>query len=255
MRLIDGAIAIGGDLPSSWTTTVEVPPGAGSSHDSGVDRLSSIERVRDGMRAALGNSNGPTITIGGDCGVELAAIEHANIRGDVAVVWLDAHPDLNTPASSPSRAFHGMVLRTLLGDGPAQLVPASPLLASRVVLAGTRALDDSESDFIDASGIDLLGPNESTPENLVGALLATGAASVYLHIDLDVLDPSEFTSLGYPEPFGLSLAQLLDLIAAARRALPLAGAGITEFAPSSASATTDELPVILRVIGALTKKL
>ena len=255
MRLIDGATAIGGDLPASWTTTVEVPSGAGSSQESGVDRLSSIEQVRDGMRAALGTQTGPTITIGGDCGVELAAIEHANSRGDIAVVWFDAHPDINTAASSPSGAFHGMVLRTLLGDGPAQLVPASPLLPSRVVLAGTRALDDSESDFIDASGIRLLGPNEITPDNLVEALLATGAASVYLHIDLDVLDPSEFASLGFPEPFGLSLAQLLELIDAARRALPLAGAGITEFAPSSPSATSDELPVILRVIGALTKKL
>lgn len=253
MRLIDGATAIGGDLPSTWTTTVEVPSGAGSSHDSGVDRLSSIEQVRDGMRAAFGTRPGPAITIGGDCGVELAAIEHANTRDDVAVVWFDAHPDLNTPATSPSGAFHGMVLRTLLGDGPAQLVPASPLLASRVVLAGTRALDDSESAFIDASGIELLGPNEITPESLVAALVATGAASVYLHIDLDVLDPAEFTSLGYPEPFGLTLTQLLELIAAARRALPLAGAGITEFAPSSTEASSDELPVILRVIGALTK--
>jgi arginase len=41
-------------------------------------------------------------------------------HGDgLAVVWFDAHGDLNTPESSPSGAFHGMVLRTLLGQGPA----------------------------------------------------------------------------------------------------------------------------------------
>lgn len=255
MRLVDGANAILGDLPPSWTKTVAVPPGAGTSLDSGVDRLSSLLHVRDGLRTALAASASPTITIGGDCGVELAAIEHSAAGRDTVVVWIDAHPDLNTPDTSPTGAFHGMVLRTLLGDGPAELVPAVPLRSDRVILVGTRALDDAESDYVDASGIVLLGPTGLSAESLTDAILASGAAEVYLHIDLDVLDPAEFASLSYPEPFGLTVQHVLDLVIAARTALPLAGAGITEFAPSSDAATADELPAILRVIGALTRKL
>src|SRR6476619_630496 len=58
--------------------------------------------------------------VGGTCGVEVAPVGYLNEKydGDLAVIWLDAHGDLNNPASSPSGHFHGMPLRTLLGDGP-----------------------------------------------------------------------------------------------------------------------------------------
>src|SRR4029078_8119073 len=63
------------------------------------------------------------LSIGGTCGTELAPVAYLNERwgGRMAVLWLDAHADLNPPASSPSGHFHGMVLRTLLGDGPREL--------------------------------------------------------------------------------------------------------------------------------------
>lgn len=253
MRLIEGAEAISDDLPTSSTLRVDVPQGAGSSLGSGVHRLSSIQYVRDELRATLQDAAAPAIVIGGDCGVELAAIERVIHGGETAVVWLDAHPDINTPESSPSGAFHGMVLRTLLGEGPAELVPAEALRVDRVILAGVRALDDPESDFIETSGIRALAPPDLSPESLAAALVATGASSVYLHIDLDVLDPSEFDCVSYPEPFGLSLKSLLELIAAARSTLPLTGAGITEFAPASLESAADDLPSILRIVGALTR--
>lgn len=254
MRLIDGAEAIGEDLPASATLTVEVPAGAGSSLGTSVQRLSAVQYVRDELRATLRDAASPTITIGGDCGVELGAIDHAAGAGDLAVVWIDAHPDLNTPESSPSGAFHGMVLRTLLGDGPAEVLPEHALSPDRVILAGIRASDAAETDYIDAVGIRQLGPTELSPESLTAALVATGATSVYVHIDLDVLDPAEFACVSYPEPFGISLQELLDLIAAARAALPLVGAGITEFAPASSETAADDLPSILRIVGALTRK-
>ncbi len=253
MRLIDGCDAIGGDLPGAATVTVTVPSGAGSSLGTGVQRLSAVHQVRDALTIALEAADDLPIVIGGDCGVELASIAHAASTADVAVVWLDAHPDLNTPESSPSGAFHGMVLRTLLGDGAPELVPPTALKADRVILAGTRALDDAESDFAESAGITTLAPGDLTPEALTAALRATGATSVYLHVDLDVLDPAEFDCVTYPEPFGITTQALLELIAAARATLPLAGAAITEFAPASPDSASESMSTILRVVGALTK--
>jgi arginase len=74
---------------------------------------------------------------------------------------------------------------------------------------------------------------------------------VYIHVDLDVLDPAEFAGLGYPEPFGMSLASVLDVLNAITTALPLVGAGITEFAPASPEAAGDDLGSVLRIIGSL----
>lgn len=251
MQLVEGAEAISGDLPPSSTVVVPVPLGAGSDQASGVRRLSSIEAVRAELMRALAGADGVPIVIGGDCGVALGAITHSARQHKLAVVWFDAHADLNTPESSPSGAFGGMVLRTLLGEGPEALLPDAPLRPAQVVLAGTRSLDPAEQEFIVASGIRTLPPEGLTPGALADALRDSGADALYVHIDLDVLDPSEFGALGAPQPFGITVTGLIDLIREAKATLPLVGAGLGQFAPQSPEQADDELPTILRIIGAL----
>src|SRR5690606_23961598 len=127
------------------------------------------------------------------------------------------HPDLNTPQSSPSGAFTGMVLRALTGEGVPGLVPARSVSPASIVLAGARAIDEGEEAFIDAAGVRLLGVDElGSPAALLSAIEATGASAVYLHIDVDVLDPAEITGLAAPVPFGLTAAQLIELIRAVK---------------------------------------
>lgn len=258
MRLIDGAEAIRGDLPAARTHQVPVPAAAGESLGTGVNRFSSLAAVREATEAELALLEAPVVTVGGDCGAELASVQHAlaaHPDGRVAVVWFDAHGDLNDVASSPSGAFHGMVLRALLGDGPDGLAStgAARLTPDRLVLAGVRALDEGESAFVESSGIRSLSAGElEDPEAIVDAVAATGATAVYLHIDLDVLDPSAIDGIGYPEPFGVQPERLTEAIRALRRRFELAGAGLMEFAPESPEAAGRDLPVILRILGALT---
>ncbi len=255
MRLVDGAEAIREDLPSASTRVVEVPLEAGDDQGTGVQRASSIELVRDRLSQALSTIDGPAITIGGDCSVELGAIGSVVGRdgagGGIAVVWFDAHPDIHSVESTESHAFHGMVVRTLLGDGPARLVPPTILAPERLVLAGMRGPDPAEAAYLATTPIAILP--EPTPESIVAAVEATGATSVYLHIDLDVLDPAEVVGIGFPEPFGLSVDTLIRCIRALLERWPLAGAGIMEFAPSSIADAVEDLPTILRIVGALAK--
>lgn len=263
MRLSDGALAISADLPSASTTVIDVPVGAGDSLGTSVARLSSLMTVRDRLASALASHRGPAITIGGDCGVQIAAIPHALTHSpETCVVWFDAHPDLNTPESSPSGAFTGMVLRTLLGEGADELVPPTPLSTDRVVIVGARELDDDEADFVERRGIRMLGTMTGVGEQddvaaavaaLVASVESTGATSVYIHVDLDVLDPGEVHGVGSPVPFGLATAELLAMISGLRERFALAGAGITEFAPASSHEADDDLATILRIIGALTR--
>jgi arginase len=254
MRLVDGAEAIRGDLPSASTVVVDVPLEAGEAQGSGVSRFSSIQLVRDRLARALAEIDGPAITIGGDCSVELAAVARVADVQEIALIWFDAHADLNTAQTSPSSAFNGMILRTLLGDGVPGLVPARPLATNRVVLAGTRSFDDAEYAYVKEAGLAVLEGDGFTTKQLLAAVKATGATSIYIHIDVDVLDPSEFEGTGFPEPFGLPVLKLVAHIKALTSAFPLAGAGITEFEPSSPEHAASDLPAILRIIGALTAK-
>ncbi|MDQ1546600.1 MAG: arginase [Actinomycetota bacterium] len=254
MRLVDGAEAMRGDLPTAGTVVVAVPLEAGESQGTGVSRFSSIQLVRDRHAMTLSTIEGLAITIGGDCGVELAAVSHVADQGEIALIWFDAHADLNTPASSPSSVFNGMVLRTLLGDGAAGLVPARPVAPGNVILVGARELDPPEEEYLAESGITLIEVNSLTPKRLVDAVKKTGATRVYIHVDFDVLDPAELEGLDSPVPFGVTAATLIESIRAVREKYELVGAGLTEFTPTSPEQAESDLPTILRIIGALSGK-
>jgi len=256
MSHADGAHAISGDLPSNATVMVDVPVEAGDALETGVHRYSALRRVGDRVREAMRGLGSTPIAIGGDCGIALASVATA-ARGDadsLAVLWLDAHPDLNSPETSPSGAFNGMVLRAIAGEGADGLAlrDGERVAPSRLVLGGARALDDGEQAFIDEHGIAMVGVDRfREPAAIVDTILATGATRVYVHVDLDVLDPSAIAGLSYPLPFGADPDDLVTLVRTVVAGIPLAGGSIAGFAPSSPEAALDDLPTILRLIGAL----
>ncbi|GAB3604167.1 arginase family protein [Microbacterium aureliae] len=254
MLLVDGADAIAGDLPRSATVRVDVPLEAGESQATGVQRHSSLVRTRELVRTQLEGATGPALVVGGDCGVAVSAVAHSRaVEPDLAVLWFDAHPDLHTPDTSPSGAFSGMALRAILGGGPPGLaLGADAIAAQRAVLVGARAFDDGEEEELRALGLTWLPADAAAAaEKVASAVRATGAAGIHVHVDLDVLDPSALTGLTAPAPFGLTVAQLVAAIAAAREAAPLVGASLSGFAPAAPDAAVEDLGAILRIVGAL----
>ncbi|MBU3994761.1 MAG: arginase family protein [Actinobacteria bacterium] len=259
MQLVEGASAIREDLPST-TVEVPVPLGAGDTLGTPALRLSSVLRSRDAAAQALRALNAPHITVGGDCASTFAGLAASIARHGadrLAVLWFDAHPDLHHPATSPSGAISGMALRHALGEGVEDLAFADPVRQELLTLVGTRAFDDEEVVEVASRGIAHIAvPADPGHDALAQAvrdrLRSTGATHVYVHIDLDVLDPAEFTAVHAPEPFGLSLSQLTESVRIAVTTLPLAGATISEFAPRDAAAAAADLPSVLRVLAALT---
>jgi arginase len=237
-RLRRGTAELAGLIPSGERVLIDAGDEPGEARD-GVAALDVLVRNLHAIRVAQASARRlAALTIGGDCGVELAPIEAALAVHDagLAVVWFDAHGDLNTPASSPSGAFHGMVLRTLLGEGPRELTPIRTLRPAQVVLAGVRALDPGERVFVEDNAIARVDvPQLAEPSMLVDMVTATGAHAVYVHIDLDVLDPQLFASVGTKEPNGLTPDRLAAAVRALAARFTIAGLGITEYEPSRPS--------------------
>jgi arginase len=208
----------------------EVPQALATSSivDGIANRDVLVGANRAAQLAALEAPDGPVLTIGGDCGVELVPIGVARFRygRGLGVAWFDAHPDLNTPGSSPSGAFHGMVLRSLFGEGDSDFAASPAIERGRAALVGTRVFDAAEQEAVD-SGLVVHVPVPDEPGRVPAAL--AGAGPVYLHLDLDVLDPGDFAGLNHPEPGGLTIRQLVDGIRALS-AFDVIGAGITECA-------------------------
>ncbi|WP_308493356.1 arginase family protein [Microbacterium terrisoli] len=265
MQLIDGAAAIAGDLPRTASVTVDVPVEAGESLDSGVHRLSALQRVARMHLTALAEILGEhvdgahdeiVLTVGGDGGVATTAALAATgaTRGELdpgaVVVWFSAHADLHDTTTSPTGAFDTMAVRALLDDAVPR--PAEHgLAASQLLLAGVRAIEPAEAEVAQRLGIGILTTDDLTPASLVAAVRERGATSVFIHVDVDVLDPGAMTGLASPEPFGLDAAALIACIGAVRAEVPLRAAAITEFSPASPAAAVEDLGTILRLVGAL----
>ena len=159
------------------------------------------------------------LVLGGCCCAHIGAIRGLAGRHDrVAVVWLDAHGDLNTPESSPSGNQWGMPLRMLLDSGAVE--------AADVALVGARSLDPPEEEFIDSSGLQV------GERGIAEAL--DGVGCTYVALDADVLEPSEM-SVWMPEPGGLSrpdVERILGSVAARTKVLGAGFTGLT-FEPSN----------------------
>lgn len=156
------------------------------------------------------------LVLGGCCCAHIGAVEGLVARhGRVAVLWLDAHGDLNTPETSPSGNEWGMPLRMLLDRGTID--------AADAVLWGARNLDPPEVEFIAAAGI---GDDPSA--------LLDRAGAVYVALDYDVFAPEEVAAF-MPEPGGPTIAEVERLLAVVRQSGKLVGAGFTGLAPDPAN--------------------
>ncbi len=155
------------------------------------------------------------LILGGCCCSHIGAVEGlANRHGRVAVVWLDAHGDLNTPASSPSGNPWGMPLRMLIESGA--------VAVDDVCLVGARDLDPPEEEFIDGVGLRL------DEDGIAGAL--AGAGGVYVALDCDSLDEGEVASF-MPEPDGLRVADVERIFRDLAASAPVLGAGLSGLVP------------------------
>jgi arginase family enzyme len=201
LRVLDiGDLDLGPDVEAGWPAV--------------ADRLAGLEA-------------GVFLTVlGGDhCSVVPVLAAQRRRHPDLAVVWVDAHPDLND-VSRGGRWTCGCALRR--GMEVAGLGPRD------VVLAGCRDFDPEEVELIQAQGITMVGIVEAARDpEAAGRLLAEAVRGRPLHIscDIDVLDPAFAPGTEVPSAGGLTTRQTLDLLGALASGRRLVGVDVTEVAP------------------------
>jgi arginase len=164
------------------------------------------------------------LLVAGDCSICLTTLPTAlDHRPEARVLWLDAHGDFNTPESTPSGFLGGMCLAGACGRWDAGLGPTIP--PERVILAGVRDLDERERQLLEESSVTVIG---ATLETLVYTKNALDRAPVYVHLDLDVLDPRAFPAQ-FPVDGGLEPEKLYDLLEAVAGECELIGLEVTAF--------------------------
>jgi len=193
------------DLPGEpdEVVTAQLPPG------DPWERLSVLyDAVACAVQADAGFGGCPVV-MSGDCNTSagiMAGLQRAG--ADPAIVWFDAHGDVQTLETTTSGYLGGLALRLLTSYRP-ELITARlglrPVPEDRIVLAGARDLDPPEVAYLAGAQI-----TRREVAGLTTAGLPDGP--LYVHVDLDVIDGAGLPGLRFPAPGGPDAAQLADAL-------------------------------------------
>ena len=198
------------------------PPRTADWRDDLRDARGCILEAGGQIDDALAGGRFPVMTAS-DCSICMTTLPAVRRHHpDVRVLWLDAHPDFNTPDTTTSGYLGGMGLAAACGRWPSGLINAADAIdPARVTLCGVRDVDPGERAELELAGVPGVARASEVPALLAGA-------PVYVHLDLDVLDP-DFFPAQFPVPHGLSPAGLRTLLAEVARATEVVGVEITAF--------------------------
>jgi arginase family enzyme len=186
------------------------------------------------------------VLVGGDCSISITTLPTV-VRHvpDVHVLWLDAHGDFNTPETTQSGFLGGMCLAAACGRWDAGLVEET-VDPTRVVLCGVRDLEGREQVLLETSGVRTVRPSQLADE--------LDGEAVYVHLDLDVLDPSIVPAL-FPVHGGLSDGGLRTLLGEIAGVATLVGVEVTAFeAPEDEAARSALAETIATIVQPLLRE-
>src|SRR5438046_1869145 len=169
--------------------------------------------LADGVQASMREGATPVV-LGGECTLVAGALAGAlAAEPDLSLVYLDAHGDFNTLATTPSHYVSGMVLAHLCGRSVAPLLfpGARKISDDRVALVGARSLDSGEISNLDRSRVLRIAFDRQHPE-APGLIAWSRRRSVWLHVDVDIIDPSEFPAVAFAAVDGPPMTAVADVL-------------------------------------------
>lgn len=180
------------------------------------------------------------VTLGGECSVSVVPFTYLSAKydGDVAMIWIDAHPDITLPGDVYP-AYHAMAVTACMGLGDKHIVSELPakIDPSKILFVGLR---DWERDEIKVRqkqyGIKHLTPEDvrENSDKIRAWLKSCGASKVLIHFDMDVLDPAEIIAAVGVVPNGMKIAEVVRVINDIAQEREVVGLTIAEPMPRTA---------------------
>lgn len=208
--------------------------------DGVLDRDAIVRQTRAALSILEVQQPDRIVTLGGECSVSIVPFTYLARRygEDVAMIWIDAHPDITLPGDVYP-AFHAMAVTACMGVGEKKILSRLPakIAPSKILFIGLR---DWERDEIkerqEQYGIRHLTPQDVREDsNAVREWLKTcGASRVVVHFDMDVLDPAEIIAAVGVVPQGMKIAEVVRVINDIAREKEIVGLTVAEPMPRTA---------------------
>jgi arginase len=244
-----------------WDAILRVPRDAADTPLHAVAALGA--RLAAEVESVLHAGHFPLV-VGGDhsCAIGTWSGAHRALaeQGPLGLIWIDAHMDSHTFATTPSGQIHGMPLACLLGHGEAALTaidgPEAKLRPEHVCLIGVRSFEAGEAALLHRLGVRVFDMDEVRTRGLAAvfdealAIVRQGTAGFGVSVDLDALDPEEEPGVGTPVPGGLCRAELAAALSRLRGDPAFVAMEIVEYNPrrDRGHATADAAGALLDAV-------
>ncbi|QQE10551.1 arginase [Planctomycetota bacterium] len=181
-------------------------------HDLNSEIINTCERIYSKVSKAIDDYTIP-ICIGGDHSIAIGTVGGTTHHKNAGVIWIDAHGDFNTHATSPSGNVHGMPMAILTGHGNSEMInigrTGAKIDASNVVLIGIRDLDAQEKRMVVNSGAHVYTMRDIDEKGISQIMSLTlkhlgHLDRIHVSLDLDAIDPTHAPGVGTPVPGGLT---------------------------------------------------
>ena len=207
-----------------------------------IDCIVPMARRTSGAVATSTQAGHFPLILGGDHSIALGSIRGAAKHKKLGLIWVDAHADFNTPATTPSGNIHGMPLAALCGLGDPRLTalwdePVPVVDPQRVAVIGARDLDPGEKKNLREAGVTVMSMEQIDRLGMVRAVeksieqISQDVDGIFLSFDMDSLDPRHAPGVGTPVPGGLTYREahlICELVAETKK---LVGMDIVEVNP------------------------
>ncbi|MFX1508441.1 MAG: arginase family protein [Promethearchaeota archaeon] len=218
--------------------TIQLP----QRHENVVTNTAVLSNsLGDIVKKALKDDFFPFI-LGGNCNTCLGTLAGFE-EPKPGIIWFDAHGDFNTPETTPSGFFDGMGLAIATGQCYQELSNIienmKPIQESWTLHIGARDLDPEEHALIESTEVLVVDNNTLKEKGIQDALLPkitelkTKTQQIYLHIDIDVIDPSIAPGVDFPTPEGLLLEEIEEALILIGENLQIRAAALTAYNPEN----------------------
>lgn len=208
--------------------------------DGVLDRDIIVRQTRTALDMLRVSNPDKIVTLGGECSVSVVPFTYLAEKydNDVAVIWLDAHPDITLPGDVYP-GYHAMAVTACMGYGDKRILEELPakISPSKILLVGLRNWErDKIKERQQQYGIKHLSPQDvaQNSDAIKSWLKACGASKVVIHFDMDVLDPAEIIAAVGTDPDGMKMEEVIRVINDIAAEKELVGLTVAEPMPRTA---------------------
>lgn len=208
--------------------------------DGVLNRDIIVRQTRTALDMLRVSNPDKIVTLGGECSVSVVPFTYLAEKydNDVAMIWIDAHPDITLPGDVYP-GYHAMAVTACMGYGDKRILEELPakIFPSKILLVGLRNWERDEiKERQQQYGIKHLSPQDvaQNSDAIKSWLKACGASKVVIHFDMDVLDPAEIIAAVGTDPDGMKMEEVIRVINDIAAEKELVGLTIAEPMPRTA---------------------